>query len=138
MKPDTDTAKYKIRLLDIAIYIPIAQLSQSVFAEYNSLLTRPKDNKAGAACLHFRRTEVRPVSIPVNAQEFYSGCKKIFRLEGNVGDFFVSSISLSPLLRALGNCASLKSPKNVVLWIHLIFNFFKLQTYFLAKNNLSD
>ena len=103
MKPDTDTAKYKIRLLDIAIYIPIAQLSQSVFAEYNSLLTRPKDNKAGAACLHFRRTEVRPVSIPVNAQEFYSGCKKIFRLEGNVEIF---SFPLFPSLRSLEHSAT--------------------------------
>ena len=58
MRPATDTAKYRIRLLDIAIYVPIAQLSQSVFAEYNSLLTRPKDNKAGAVSLHFWRTEV--------------------------------------------------------------------------------
>ena len=74
LRPETDTAKYRIRVLDIAIYVPIAQLSQSVFAEYNSLLTRPKDNKAGAVNLHFRRSEVRPVSIPVNAQEFYSGC----------------------------------------------------------------
>ena len=73
MRPATDTDKYRIRILDIALYVPIAQLSQSVFSEYNSLLTRPKDNKAGAVSLHFRRSEVRPVSIPVNAQEFYSG-----------------------------------------------------------------
>ena len=74
LRPETDSDKYQIRLLDIALYVPIAQLSQSVFSEYNSLLTRPKDNKPGAANLHFRRSEVRPVSIPVNAQEFYSGC----------------------------------------------------------------
>ena len=55
MRPATDNEKYKILIHDIALYIPIAQLSQSVYDEYNSLLTRTIDSKANVVNIHYRR-----------------------------------------------------------------------------------
>ena len=93
MRPASDAEKYKILIHDIALYIPIAQLSQSVFDEYNSLLTRTIDSKANVISCHYRRSEVRPISIPSNSQEFYSGnilalwpCLTIMRSNHPLGD----------------------------------------------------
>ena len=71
--PSTDTEKYRINLIEFNLYIPVAELSQNVYQEFNALLTKPRESKAGAVNIHYRRSEVRPISIPKNAQEFYSG-----------------------------------------------------------------
>lgn len=73
LRPESDTQKYKINLIDFSLYIPIAELSQNVYDEFNALLTKPRDSKSGVVNIHYRRSEVRPISIPKNAQEFYSG-----------------------------------------------------------------
>ena len=72
LKPATDSEKYKFKILNICLYMPIAQLSQSVYQEFSSLLTTPKDLQSGAVNIHYRRTEIRTISIPSNAQEFHS------------------------------------------------------------------
>ena len=73
LRPATDNEKYKIKLHQFNLYIPVAELSQNVYQEFNALLTKPRESKAGAINIHYRRSEVRPISIPKNAQEFYSG-----------------------------------------------------------------
>ena len=71
--PASDAEKYKINLIEFNLYIPVAELTQNVYQEFNALLTKPRESKAGAINIHYRRSEVRPISIPKNAQEFYSG-----------------------------------------------------------------
>lgn len=70
MKQEDDTTKYKLKLLNIALYMPVAQLSQSVFSEINSILTRSVNNKPVG--IHYRKIDVRPLTIPRNSQVFHS------------------------------------------------------------------
>lgn len=70
MKEETDTAKYKIKITNIALYVPVAQLSASVFNEISTLLSRKDEPKAIA--IHYRRIEIRPISLPKNKEEYYS------------------------------------------------------------------
>lgn len=72
LKDKTDPEKYQFKILNIALFIPIAQLSQSVYAEFSTLLTKPKELQSGAVNIHYRRAEVRAISIPSNSQEFHS------------------------------------------------------------------
>jgi len=67
MKYANDTNTYKLKLLYIALYMPIAQLSQSVATEINSILT--KDNPIK---IQYRNIEIRPYSIPKDSPNFYS------------------------------------------------------------------
>ena len=72
LTPKTDPEKYKLKLLNVCLYMPIAQLSQSVYQEFAALWTKPKDLQSGAVNIHYRRSEIRTVSIASNAQEFNS------------------------------------------------------------------
>lgn len=54
----------------MALYIPIAALSQNVFTEINSLLTSSAENKQVA--IQYRNIQVRPITIPLNVHSFYS------------------------------------------------------------------
>ena len=73
LRQANDTEDYTLKILQINLFIQIAQLSQSVYQEFTSLLTRPlKDNKPNAVSIHYRRTEIRPISVTKNSQEFYS------------------------------------------------------------------
>jgi len=45
-------------LIEFNLYIPVAELSQTVYQEFNALLTRPKESKSGAVNIHYRRSEV--------------------------------------------------------------------------------
>ena len=72
LKPATDPEKYKLKILNICLYMPIAQLSQAVYQEFSALLTKPKDLQSGAVNIHYRRSEIRTLSVPCNAQEFHS------------------------------------------------------------------
>jgi len=90
--PESDSEKYKINLIEFNLYIPVAELSQNVYQEFNALLTRPRESKTASVSIHYRRSEVRPISIPKNAQEFYSGNKTnlviIFNAKKNAFDTF--------------------------------------------------
>ena len=70
MVKDGDEEKYKVKLLHIALFIPVAQLSSSVFNEINTILARKNDPKAFS--IHFRKIEIRPISIPKGKIEFYT------------------------------------------------------------------
>lgn len=65
-----DLEKYKLKILNIALYVPVAQLSAPVFHEINSILTRKNEPKAVG--IHYRRLEVRPYSLPRNKVEYNS------------------------------------------------------------------
>ena len=67
--PD-DTEKYRIKLLNIALLVPVAQLSAQVFQEINAIMTRKNEPKSIG--IHYRRIEVRPISLPRNKEEYNS------------------------------------------------------------------
>jgi len=70
MKAKTDTEQYKIKIENITLLMPIAQLTQGVFNEYNSILTRQIDNKPVG--ISYRKVEIRPLTLPRNSENFYS------------------------------------------------------------------
>jgi len=70
MKTKTDTEEYRIDIINIALLMPIAQLTQGVFNEYNTILTRQIDNKPVG--ISYRKIEIRPITIPRNSEVFYS------------------------------------------------------------------
>jgi hypothetical protein len=61
-----DTEKYKILIEKIALYVPVAQLSQTVFNELSTIRT------SKPVAIHFRRLEVRPVTIHKDKSELYT------------------------------------------------------------------
>lgn len=52
MKEASDTEKYQIKILNIALYVPVAQLSASVFNELSTILSRKTEPKA--ISIHYR------------------------------------------------------------------------------------
>ena len=70
MKQAADTENYKLKITNICLYIPIAQLSAAVFNELNTYMTRKIDPQPVG--IHYRRTEVRPITFPKNKQEYFS------------------------------------------------------------------
>lgn len=52
MKPENDAEKYKVKILNIALFIPVAQLSASVFNEISTILARKSEPKA--ISIHYR------------------------------------------------------------------------------------
>lgn len=67
LKESTDTEDYKLKLLHIALYVPIAQLSQDVALEIDSILTKSKP-----VVIQHRSTEIIPLTISKNLQTFHS------------------------------------------------------------------
>jgi hypothetical protein len=70
LSKDGDEEKYKLKLLNIALLVPVAQLAAPVFQELNSILTRKNEPKAIG--IHYRRLEVREYSMPRNKVEYNS------------------------------------------------------------------
>jgi hypothetical protein len=70
MCPKEDKEKYQFQIKNIALFVPVAQLSMPVYQEINSILTRKNEPKAIA--IHYRRIEVRPISITKDKEDFYS------------------------------------------------------------------
>jgi hypothetical protein len=68
MCTEGDTEQYKIELSNICLYIPVAQLSSSVFSEINALLSNPKEPKS--VTIHFRKLEIKEVPVPRSKKEF--------------------------------------------------------------------
>ena len=62
--------KYRLKLLNISLLVPVAQLSASVFQEINTIITRKNEPKSVG--IHYRRIEVRPISLPRNKEEYNS------------------------------------------------------------------
>lgn len=67
MKEESDTTEYKLKLKHIVLYVPVAQLSQSVALEINSVLT--KDNPVQ---IQYRNIEVRTITIATGERSFNS------------------------------------------------------------------
>jgi len=67
MKEESDTDNYKLKLLYIALYMPIASISQEVSREINSIIT--KDNPVK---IQYRNIEIRPLTITKQTTSFYS------------------------------------------------------------------
>jgi hypothetical protein len=70
LKRSGDTTNYKLKILNICLYVPVAQLSQPVFNEIESILTRKEEPNEIA--IHHRRVEIRPITITKNQVEFFS------------------------------------------------------------------
>ena len=66
MKKSDDTEKYQVKFLDVNLYVPVAQLSQPTFNEISTLFATKSIG------LHYRRVEIRTISLPRNKQEFFS------------------------------------------------------------------
>ncbi len=70
MCPKTDTEEYKFKITNICLFVPVAQLSMPIYQEINSILTRKNEPKS--IVIHYRRIEVRPISITKDKENFYS------------------------------------------------------------------
>ena len=63
MVKDGDNEKYHIKLTNICLLVPVAQLSQPVFQQLSTVQTKED------VAIHFRRLEVRPFNVPRNSEE---------------------------------------------------------------------
>jgi len=68
IKEENDETIYRLKLLSLALYLPVAQLSQTVYSEINSLLTK-RDKPVG---IQYRNIEIRPYTISKGTHNFYS------------------------------------------------------------------
>lgn len=66
--PDTDNEAYEYKITHAAMYIPVAQLSLTVFNELSNLMARTAE---GSVAIHYRRLEVRPFLISRGNQDHY-------------------------------------------------------------------
>jgi len=66
MKAATDTEDYQLELLHCNLFVPIAQLSTALFSEIGSTFAHR------SISLHFRRVEVRQISLPREKEEYCS------------------------------------------------------------------
>ena len=104
MTLDADDEKYRLKILNIALFVPVAQLSSQVFSEINSIMTRKNEPKAIG--IHYRRTEVRPISLPRNQEKYNSDglftdsdlpCKIVLcfvKTKSKIGDYHTNPFDL--------------------------------------------
>jgi hypothetical protein len=57
MRQTNDTENYKVKILNLSLHVPVAQMSQPVFDEINAVMSR-KDEPNEIA-IHYRRLEIR-------------------------------------------------------------------------------
>ncbi len=69
MCPDSDKEKYTIKIANIALFVPVAQLCEPVYREINSILTG-KEQKS--ITIHYCQIEIRNISLPKFKEEYYS------------------------------------------------------------------
>ena len=62
----TDPEKYKVKILNICLHVPVAQLSQTVYNQISTLHAKQD------VAIHYRRLELRPHSLNRNSEEFNS------------------------------------------------------------------
>ena len=101
---NTDNEKYRIKIQNISLLVPVAQLSSQVFQEINSILVRKNEPKAVG--IHYRRVEVRPISLPRNKEEYNSDglftdsdlpCKIVIcfvQTKNKIGDYHTNPFDL--------------------------------------------
>jgi hypothetical protein len=70
MRSAGDTTDYQLKILNICLYVPVAQLSATVFNEIESILSRKE--APNEIAIHHRRVEIRPITITKNQVEFFS------------------------------------------------------------------
>jgi hypothetical protein len=69
MSEKEDTEQYYVDLSNVCLYVPLAQLSQNVYNEINALYSsNPKEPQE--VSIHFRKQEVKLISIPKGKSEF--------------------------------------------------------------------
>ena len=59
MSEDSDTEEYQLQISNILLFVPVAELSLTVFSEMSSLFSQKKKSIA----IHYRRTEIRVVRL---------------------------------------------------------------------------
>ncbi len=70
MRMPDDVENYKLKILNISLFVPVAQLSAPVYQELNSIMTRKNDPQS--ISIHYRRSEVRNISLNKSKQEYNS------------------------------------------------------------------
>ncbi len=69
----SDAEKYKVLLENVSLYVPVAQLSFSVFNELSSLIGKVTDGAFfNNVSIHYRRLHIQPVAIPSGNQAYYT------------------------------------------------------------------
>ena len=71
MCPADDNEQYHLKIQNISLFVPVAQLAAPVFQQLNSLMTRK--NEPRNIAIHYRRVEVRQFSLPKDKIEFNTG-----------------------------------------------------------------
>lgn len=66
--PSTDKELYDYKLTHAALYIPVGQLSASVYNELSTIMAR---NSEGSISIHYRRLEIRPILLSKGNQDHY-------------------------------------------------------------------
>jgi len=66
MSMDEDLEKYRMKILNISMYVPVAQLSLPLYNQISTLQAKQD------VSIHFRRLEVRSINLPRNSEEFNS------------------------------------------------------------------
>lgn len=69
-KSPDDTDNYYFEIVNACLYVPVAQLTMSVFNELSTIMSRKHEPRAVA--IHFRRIEIRCISLPHSKQDYYS------------------------------------------------------------------
>lgn len=62
----TDNEKYRLKILNMCLYIPVGQLSQPVFQKISTIQAKED------VTIHFRRIEVRPFTLARGSEEYNS------------------------------------------------------------------
>lgn len=69
----TDAEKYQVKILNANLYVPVAQLSISVYTELSNFMARVVDGTfRNDVAIHYRRLEIRPVAIPNGNRDYYT------------------------------------------------------------------
>ncbi len=66
--PATDNELYDYKITNAALYIPVGQLSLSVYSELGNLMARTSE---GSVSIHYRRLEIRPILLSKGNQDHY-------------------------------------------------------------------
>lgn len=69
----SDNEKYQVKILNANLYVPVAQLSISVYTELSNYMARIVDGTfRNDVAIHYRRLEIRPVAIPNGNRDYYT------------------------------------------------------------------
>lgn len=60
MSQTGDNESYKVKILNLCLHVPVAQMSLPVFNEINTVLSKETDNEIA---IHYRRIEIRHNTI---------------------------------------------------------------------------